>query len=318
MEVIEAAATVIICTRNRATALERCLESLSDDSSVAAVEVIVVDNDSSDGTLRVINRAISRSRRPMRLVREPMAGLSYARNTGVREARAELLLFTDDDVVVQDGWIDGLLAAFEPDVVAVGGRVIPTFPIGRPDWVLDAPNFLTLYDEGTAPFEMGDSALPAGANMAIRRTALPAGDQPFSIELGSAASLSVGGEDVYAMQCLRGRGRIVYTPHAVVEHPFDDPVRLTCQWARRRSFVGGIGNARYTRLMGADRLTAWRRFELTVRALRYLYRTQRRNARHGRVDPTATQDEFRACWTAGRQLETLSPRLARWCANRFF
>src|SRR5262245_20322592 len=98
------AVSVIVCTRDRADYLDDCLKSLSQQQCDEPFEIVVIDNGSSDNTQQVIaarQTAISR----LRAYREARVGLSIAKNTGARQARGRLLLFTDDDVIVQPGWI---------------------------------------------------------------------------------------------------------------------------------------------------------------------------------------------------------------------
>ena len=54
-------------------------------------------------------------------IREPRAGLDWARNRALLEATTPVVAFTDDDVLVHPGWIAGIARAFreEPDAVAV-------------------------------------------------------------------------------------------------------------------------------------------------------------------------------------------------------
>src|SRR5262245_9973737 len=115
--------TVAVCTRDRTANLNTCLESLA-RIDYPNIELLVVDNDpSNDSTERLV-----RQRYPhIRYVREPRPGLDWARNRAILESRGELLAFTDDDVVVDPGWVWGLVEPFEadPDVMAVTGLVIP-------------------------------------------------------------------------------------------------------------------------------------------------------------------------------------------------
>src|SRR5687767_9911149 len=106
--------TLIISTRNRAASLRRCLEAL-DPSEIAECsgDVIVVDNGSTDATQDVIRTLTSeRFRGLLTTVVEPRPGLSHARNAGVRAARGDILVFTDDDCYVQSGFFRELVREF--------------------------------------------------------------------------------------------------------------------------------------------------------------------------------------------------------------
>lgn len=166
---------MIVCTRNRAESLARCLASIAADPSATPAEVLVVDNASRDHTPRVIKAAARESHRPLCTVRTADRGLSRAPNVGIQRAQGSLLLFTDDDVQVQPGWLDALIAPFrDAGVAATGGRIVPTFLCERPKWLTDDEVFmpLTLPDYGAAPIRFDAGRLPLGANMAIRANLL--------------------------------------------------------------------------------------------------------------------------------------------------
>jgi glycosyltransferase involved in cell wall biosynthesis len=89
-----------------------------------AAEIVVVDNNSRDDTKLVVSRAARASAIPVRYVFE-RAGMSFARNRGLREATGSIVAFTDDDCVVDSGWIGALCDEFaaDPGVAIIGSRV---------------------------------------------------------------------------------------------------------------------------------------------------------------------------------------------------
>lgn len=170
------AASVIVCTRNRAPLLRRCLQSLAADPTVRRFEVIVVDNGSTDETAQVVREA-SAGHLEIHYLFEEVAGLSVARNTAMGAARGEVLIFTDDDVTVVPGWAGALAAAFvDPAVGAAGGRIVPEWIIAPPEWMLGALAApATLADYGSEPhdFDQGGPhmiAVPVGQTW---RSAVP-------------------------------------------------------------------------------------------------------------------------------------------------
>jgi glycosyltransferase involved in cell wall biosynthesis len=119
--------SVIISTRNRASYLPDCLRSLAAQQGELPHEVIVVDNGSEDETPEVLARWC-REHPEFRSTREERAGISRGMNAGIRMARAPLLLFTDDDVVVPPGWIHAYAEFFSRhplDTIVAGGPAIP-------------------------------------------------------------------------------------------------------------------------------------------------------------------------------------------------
>lgn len=113
-------ASVVICTRDRPEQLQRCLESLRQQTWKAR-EVIVVDNASSGSSTRDVADAAGAI-----YLREVRPGLDFARNTGARKATLPIVAYTDDDVLLHPQWLERLVGAFDvPTVAAVTGLVLP-------------------------------------------------------------------------------------------------------------------------------------------------------------------------------------------------
>lgn len=113
-------ASVVICTRDRPDELRRCLSSLP-SQTLQPLEVIVVDNASVSDETRLNALAASAV-----YVREDRPGLDYARNTGAAKARGEIIVYTDDDVLLHPAWLENIVAAFDgPQIGAVTGLVLP-------------------------------------------------------------------------------------------------------------------------------------------------------------------------------------------------
>jgi len=137
-------------------------------------EVIVVDNGSSDDTFDI---ASSYSKTlPLKVVKEPQAGLSFARNKGIETAAGEYIIWTDDDVRVDKDWLCAYNRAFKdhPDAAYFGGVIEPVFLGETPDWLTE--NIENLRSE-FAQRDLGseqrvfkgiDGDTPYGANFAVR------------------------------------------------------------------------------------------------------------------------------------------------------
>jgi GT2 family glycosyltransferase len=110
-------ASVIIPTYNGAARIEACLSALRRESRGRSVEVIVVDDGSTDGIADVLAHLPE-----VRLIRQPNSGPAKARNHGAESASADIILFTDDDCEPAPGWLDAMLEPFaDPKVVGVRG-----------------------------------------------------------------------------------------------------------------------------------------------------------------------------------------------------
>ena len=102
--------SVVICTRDRPELLARCLDSLT-PALDPADDVLVVDNaPSSQATQRLV-QSRPPNRPPIRYVLEPRPGLDIARNRGIRESKGALVVYCDDDVIVEASWLRRLKAA---------------------------------------------------------------------------------------------------------------------------------------------------------------------------------------------------------------
>lgn len=132
-EGIEIDASIIICTRNRALALERTLMSLSvmQPTHDIEYEIVIVDNGSTDSTSSVISGWSDRL--PLQHLYEAQPGLSCARNRGLAASRGNLIFFTDDDCIVSSDWLSTgtRLLSGQPRQI-IGGRIELYDPTDRP------------------------------------------------------------------------------------------------------------------------------------------------------------------------------------------
>lgn len=231
--------SVVVCTRDRPTALTRCLRAIRALDAQPG-EVIVVDNAPRDDATREVAEAAG-----VRYVREPRPGLSRARNAGIAHARGEIVAFTDDDATVHPSWLTRLVPPFAaPDVASVTGLVLPAaldhagqvvFERGMggfnrgfrcirydPDW------FARTAASGAPVWKIG-----AGANMALRRRAVEASGG-YDVRLGAgAAGCSEDSELWYRL--LAGGATCVYEPAAVVFHHHREDIAAVRALARSYS-----------------------------------------------------------------------------------
>lgn len=211
-------------------------------------EIVVVDNGLPDEQHRRLAAVLAEL--GVRLEREPLAGISHARNRGARASRGAVLAFLDDDAVAGAGWLRRIRAAFaDEDCDCVGGPVRLPGDLPRPPWF---PRALSLVvgelDLGREPFAMSVRCLPIGANLAVRRAPFLACGM-FSTQLGRVAGNLDGGEEVLlCRQLLRRGGRIRYLPELTVTHRIS-PRRLTPSYMETSAWNIGRGDARVERAL---------------------------------------------------------------------
>lgn len=135
------AVSVVIPTRNRSNLIDVQLVALARQQYEGAIEVIVADNGSTDGTAEHILGHPLREQLSMRYVdASAQRGVSYARNTGADHASTEILLFCDDDDRVHQNWISGMVEFLESDHDVVGSAVeISTLNDRQQKWKPTAP-----------------------------------------------------------------------------------------------------------------------------------------------------------------------------------
>lgn len=236
--------TVALCTWNGNATLSHTLARLAKlDAGDFGWELVVVDNASTDATPAVLSRAPVAL--PLRVEHEPRLGLSHARNHAVRAARGRWIVWLDDDVLVDPGWLRAYQRAVERwrEAAFLGGPISPRFEGEVPEWLIANDSQLAgVYgtrDLGPREFEFDRSRLPFGGNMAVRSDI--ARRVPFDPELGLAGSDRLVGEETDHLHRLVDLGcRGWWVPEARVEHVIGAE-QLTLSHVRR--FFEGLGRA---------------------------------------------------------------------------
>lgn len=213
--------SLVICTRDRAQLLERCLSHVG-RLRYPVFETIVVDNAPSDQSTRQVA-----GRFPVRYVREDRPGLDWARNRGIAEARHGIIAFTDDDATPDAEWLNGLAAGFEnPAIMAVTGLVAP-MELATEAQVLFEQVYggmgkgvhgRLFHRDQMRPSQMiAIHELGVGANMAFRRNALERlGGFDTALDVGTAAC-GAGDLDMFHRVIAAGMP-LWYEPGALVWH----------------------------------------------------------------------------------------------------
>jgi glycosyltransferase involved in cell wall biosynthesis len=224
-------ATVLVCTYNRAPHLRQTLQAMlaMDEVPGCGVDIIVVDNNSTDNTPAVVAEAARDPRIQVTYLREPRQGKSFALNRGLADARSDIVALTDDDVLPSTDWLARIVADFRAhDVTFVFGKVLPRWGRVPPPELLtrraqDVWGPLAIVDYGDDPVayveESTGQRLPVGANLAFARAALTKVGG-WRTDLGKVNNTLISGEDHEIFMRLRRFGLYAgyYDPRVTVRH----------------------------------------------------------------------------------------------------
>jgi len=238
---------IAVCTLNRAMLLQKTLESIKRLIVPFQVQlrVVLVDNGSTDETSNVLQAFAAdekfTKRHKVLLLDEPERGHTRARNRAVEHVDSDLLIWTDDDVLLDAFLVQRYVefADSNPDTAFFGGKIAPDFEVTPKDWITENWDKLkgcfAERDLGDEPMPFSKDTLPYGANFAIRTNVQR--QFQFDVNLGRRGQL-VNGEDELEMmrRVLEADYSGQWVPGACVQH-FIDRSRMTELWVREY-FVG--------------------------------------------------------------------------------
>jgi glycosyltransferase involved in cell wall biosynthesis len=290
--------SIIVPTYNRAELLRTALESIQKlrVPSGWGAEILVINNNSTDHTPRVVQEVSQSSPISIRICDEEQQGLCHCRNRALVEARYEQLVYLDDDMVVDAGWLEGYLEAYRrlrPDLVV--GPVEPWFEESPgPEFTQSMLNSVT-----SAYSRKGDKMLllppeqgheVPGCNFAVsRRTAIEAGGFDTRIDRISDKMLGGGDWEFGEKLVLLGR-QIVYAPNCRVHHFIGR--NKTSRPAMQARWEGmGASNRALMKLRGREP-TLPHKIRLFLRMIRFWLRCYRIGCTEG--EAVAFQWDLRA------------------------
>ena len=299
--------SVILPTCGREVLAVECLRSIL-AGDFADFETLVVDQDPARTLQRTLAQAFPGEGRIRYFWIDVMA-LDRARNEGLDHARGEILVFADDDVEVDRGWLRAYVEAFasSPTPGAVAGRLDPRWLEERPDWLPDEREYLLgIYNrlpEGTLSVLPGEQ-LPIGANFAVLRAVADAVgrfDESMDYSYARRASMISGGDSLFCLRIKRAGHPLVYQPAARAWHKISRR-KLTRRWFVRRMFWDGFTSVSVLHRAGsATRTGAARPREDTRSMLRWAWRVLLDPDRAGRSAPAGR----RLMYTAGECANSL-------------
>jgi glucosyl-dolichyl phosphate glucuronosyltransferase len=195
-------------------------------------------------------------------------GLSGARNSGWVEAQGEIVAFLDDDAVAEPGWLENLAACYaDPEVVGVGGKIVPLWKSSCPSWFPDEFNWVIGCSYRGLPTSNAPIRNMIGANMSIRRDILVAVGgfrESFGCDKGSDVSQGAGTikwlnhyagdeETEFCIRVTQKRPGSVwlYAASAIVRHQVSTE-RTRWNYYLWRCYDEGLGKASLARLHNAS------------------------------------------------------------------
>lgn len=216
--------TAIICTYNRARYVGKLLESIAaNDLAKTEYELLLVDNNCTDNTREVCEAfAAAHPDVLFRYTTESEQGLSAAKNRGIKEAKGDIIVYIDDDALV-DPWYLRTYAewfATHPETMACGGPIEPLYETSEPDWMTPYTKALLTawmnYGEKVREYPRG--RYPGGGNAAYRKEVFEQVGG-FNTALGRKGGNLMGSEEKDIFDKMHTLNmQILYLPEPVLHH----------------------------------------------------------------------------------------------------
>jgi glycosyltransferase involved in cell wall biosynthesis len=243
--------SVIICTytEKRWPTLISTITSVQ-QQSMHPYEIIVV-SDNNPALARRLRASFS----DITVVENSgQAGISVARNVGMAYATGEILAFIDDDAIADREWLSHLMQGYEdPDVLGVGGNVLPQWYNERPQWFPEEFNWVVGCSYRGLPLQTSPIRNFIGCNMSFRHEVLTAVDG-FQDDLGRVGAHPVGCEETELCIRIGNRwpdGILLYEPRSLVQQVVP-PGRKNWHYFLSRCFFEGQSKAHMTQLVGTQ------------------------------------------------------------------
>jgi glycosyltransferase involved in cell wall biosynthesis len=201
--------SVVICSYNRKELLRLALDSLrSQFQPNLNTEIIVVDNNSTDGSLEFLNEYQDEySNIPIRIIEEKKQGLSYARNRAYKEANFPYIAYMDDDAIATENWLQKVKQVIrEQDPDVFGGPIYPYYLTEKPKWFKDE---YEIRQHSSKTGWLNKEEFVSGSNMIIKKSWLEELDG-FDTNFGMKGENIAYGEETDFIKRAREKGANTY------------------------------------------------------------------------------------------------------------
>lgn len=213
---------VAICSYNSADYLPKLLQELITQSCPIPFNILVIDNNSTDDTLKVVSDFAAASQIPIRYVHEPKQGIVFARNRAIDESLASrYIIFIDADELPEKDWLQAaVLSLSNENADCVGGKINISLSY-RPNWLND--DLLPFYgqiDYGQDSFKITDESKPIwSGNVAYNMRIFQNGLLRFDSRYNRKGEGIGGGSDAIMFQhLLRNDYHLIYEPNMSILH----------------------------------------------------------------------------------------------------
>jgi len=238
--------SIVVCSFNRETYIADAILSLVNQSlSPVLYEVLIIDNNSKDRTAEIALDLIEehKHRHQIYYFKESNQGLCFARNRGILEAKGQFICYMDDDGIADPNFLEvqyDFLQA-HPEVIGLGGKIIPRYVHGKPDWIDGIlEGLVSKVDHGNQDFQYSGKKYPVGCNMTYRKDILEQVGM-FDNSIGQVGDNLVRGDETELYERIKKLNQpVYYLAESRVEHVIEKN-RLTRDHIKIMSEGIGIG-----------------------------------------------------------------------------
>ena len=249
--------TVAIPTYNGATRLPAVLDQLRSQTGTEQInwEILIVDNNSTDNTAELVKNYQQNwlETVPLNYVLETQQGAAFARKRAVKESKASLIAFLDDDTIPALDWVKQAdqFAKEHPQAGAFGSQIHGVYEVEPPANFERIKAFLAITERGDQPllYSPKSKLLPPSAGLVVRRDAWLNCVPDHCILTGRVQGLMLTSEDLEVLSYIQqSKWEIWYNPGMEINHQIPKN-RLEKDYLI--SLIRGIGFSRYiTRMIG--------------------------------------------------------------------